>query len=291
MNKLGLGTVQWGMRYGLANHNGVTSPEAVTAILNEAKHHGISALDTASLYGESESVLGQNSLMGFRVITKTPSFSTDQISEIDANKLITVFMRSLNLLNCEKIYGLMIHHAENLLVTGGEKLLWAMMTLKDRGLVEKIGVSVYDGMQVDAVLDKFTPDLIQLPFSVLDQRLLLSGHLQHLKNNGVEIHARSVFLQGLLLIPLDKIPKYFDPIRPLLTHVHKSAEEQGLTVNQAVLSFVKNNPYIDTVLVGVDNLIQLRSCVNDFMVKESFDASGLACSDPLFVNPSLWRLS
>jgi aryl-alcohol dehydrogenase-like predicted oxidoreductase len=290
VNKLGLGTVQWGLHYGLANPHGITTPETVTALLSEARHYGIVVLDTASLYGKSETVLGTNSLKEFKVVTKTPSFATPHISDIEVNQLRQTFQQSLDLLSCEKIYGLLIHHADDLLVPGGDRLLAAMMQLKEKGVVEKIGVSIYDSMQVDAVMKKFKPDLIQLPLSVLDQRMLSSGHLEQLKNEGVEIHVRSVFLQGLLLMPLNEIPAYFNPIRPLLTRWHAAAQEQGLTVNQAALSFIRDIPYVDTVLVGVDSLAQFRSCFEDFSIETSFDATGLACSDPIFVNPSLWQL-
>ena len=290
INKLGLGTVQWGLPYGLANQHGITAPETVTALLSEARHYGIEVLDTASLYGQSEAVLGANSLEGFKVVTKTPSFATPHISDIEVKQLNETFQQSLDLLSRKKIYGLLIHHAENLLVPGGAKLLAAMMQLKEKGVVEKIGVSVYDSMQIDAVLKKFKPDLIQLPLNILDQRMLASGHLELLKNEGVEIHARSVFLQGLLLMPLNNIPAFFEPVRPLLARWHTAAHAQGLTVNQAAIAFVKNIPYVDTVLVGLDNLAQFRSCIDDFTMDINFDATGLACNDPIFVNPSLWQL-
>jgi aryl-alcohol dehydrogenase-like predicted oxidoreductase len=290
INKLGLGTVQWGLPYGLANQHGITSPETVTALIGEARHRGIEVLDTASLYGKSEAVLGTNSLKGFKVVTKTPRFATPHISDIEVDQLNQTFQQSLNLLSREKIYGLLIHDVQNLLVRGGDKLLAAMMKLKDKGVVEKIGISVYDSTQVDAVLKKFKPDLIQLPFSVLDQRMLTSGHLELLKNEGVEIHVRSIFLQGLLLMPLNDIPVFFEPIRSLLTRWHAAAHEQGLTANQAAIAFVKNIPYIDTVLVGLDNLAQFRSCFDDFSMDINFDAAGLACNDPIFVNPSLWPI-
>ena len=91
-------------------------------------------------------------------------------------------------------------------------------------------------------------------------------------------------------MPLDNIPVFFEPIRPLLARWHFAAREQGLTVNQAALSFVKNIPFVNTVIVGLDNLTQFRSCVDDFMLETNFDAAELACSNPLFVNPSLWQL-
>lgn len=289
-NKLGLGTVQWGLPYGLANQHGITAPETVAAILVEARRHGIKVLDTASLYGEAESVLGANPLQMFHVISKTPKFATPVITGAQALQLTRVFYQSLQRLSCKKIYGLLVHHAEDLLVPGGEKLVAAMTELKDKGVVENIGVSVYDGEQVDAVLKIFKPDIVQLPVSVLDQRMLLNGQLERLKNAGVEIHVRSVFLQGLLLMPLSQVPAYFDPVRPLLARWHAAAQAQGMTLVQAALSFVRDIPYVDTVLVGVESLAQFQSCLEDFSIDASFDASNLACNDPMFVNPALWKI-
>lgn len=289
IKKLGLGTVQWGLRYGLANQQGITPPETVREILSAARGYGITILDTASLYGASEAVLGGNSLEGFRVVTKTPKFVTPAITDEYVRNLTQTFSQSLLRLSTRKVYGLLIHHADDLLVPGGEKLVAAMMALKETGVVEKVGVSVYSGDQVDAVLKIFKPEIVQLPISVLDQRLLLNGQLARMKKMGIEIHARSVFLQGLLVMPLDRVPAYFDPIRPLLGQWHTAAEAQGLTPVQAALSFVRDIPYVDTVLVGVENLEQFRSCCVDFSVPATFDASGLACHDPMYINPALWN--
>lgn len=289
-NKLGLGTVQWGLTYGLANQNGKVSPESVAAILAEARHRGVCVLDTAPLYGDAETVLGANQLEAFHVITKTPKFATPSITDQQAGQLVQTFHQSLQRLSSKKIYGLLIHHAEDLLVPGGEKLIASMTALKESGAVEKVGVSVYNNEQVDAVLKIFKPDIVQLPISVLDQRLLLNGQLERMKNDGIEIHARSVFLQGLLLMPLSRVPAYFDPIRPLLTHWHSAAEAQGMSLVEAALSFVRDIPYVDTVLVGVESLAQIQSGLEDFSIDASFDASNLACSDPMFINPALWRI-
>ena len=133
-------------------------------------------------------------------------------------------------------------------------------------------------------------DLIQLPLSVLDQRMLSSGHLEMLKNEGVEIHVRSAFLQGLLLMSLDEIPEFFKPIKPLLARWHAAARDQGLTVNQAALIFVRDIPFVDKVVIGVNSLEQFNSCVEDFSTEASFDAVGLGCDNPLYLNPSLWEI-
>jgi aryl-alcohol dehydrogenase-like predicted oxidoreductase len=166
-----------------------------------------------------------------------------------------------------------------------------MKEFKEKGQVKKIGISVYNSKQINAVMDIFKPDLIQLPLNVLDQRMLLDGDLEMLKKEGVEIHVRSVFLQGLLLMHLDRIPSYFESIKPLLVRWHAAAKDQGLTVNQAALSYIRSIPYVDKVIVGVDSLEQFISCVDDFSIKENFNAKGLACDNPLFVNPSLWKIT
>jgi aryl-alcohol dehydrogenase-like predicted oxidoreductase len=236
-------------------------------------------------------VLGANQLQAFDVITKTPKFATDNISDEQAHQLTQVFKQSLKNLASEKVHGLLLHHVNDLLVPNGEKLLAAMRVLKEKGEVAKIGVSVYSGEQVDAVLAIFKPDIIQLPISIFDQRMLLDGQLERIKEAGIEIHVRSVFLQGLLLMPLNQVPKFFDPIRPLLAAWHLAVRTQGMTPTQAALSFVRDIPHIDTVLVGVEDLAQFQSCVEDFSTEAKFDASGLACNDPLYVNPSLWRVA
>jgi len=289
VSKLGLGTVQWGMDYGVSNPGGRTPIEMVSAILSEARDRGVEVLDTAALYGDAESVLGRNALGSFRVITKTPRFAAPTITDEHASELDKVFHRSLKRLSSTAVYGLFAHHADDLIAPGGERLWRVMSRLKEQGLVEKIGASIYDGEKVDALLERFSPDIVQVPLSVLDQGMLLHGQLERLKSRGVEIHTRSAFLQGLLLLPPDRIPAYFDPIAPLLKRWHAAVEEQGLTALQAALTFVRDVPYVDTVLIGVESLAQFRACLAEFETAARFDAAGLACNDPLFVNPVNWK--
>jgi aryl-alcohol dehydrogenase-like predicted oxidoreductase len=290
IRKLGLGTVQWGTRYGLDNQHGVTAPEAVKAILTLAERFGVRVLDTASAYGMAESILGQNQLGSFKVVTKTPKFASATIRDMHVHEMAQSLHQSLQRLSSKKVYGLLVHHAQDLLVTGSDKLISSMMNLKERGFVEKVGVSIYDSAQIDAVLKIFTPDIVQVPISVFDQRLLLNGQLEIMKEMGIEIHARSVFMQGLLLMPSNRVPSYFDPIRSLLTRWRAEAEDQGMSLVEAALSFVRDIIYVDTVLVGVESVRQFQSCLADFSTVKRFNGSGLACNDPLFVNPALWKL-
>ena len=289
--ELGLGTVQWGVKYGITNSTGQTQLDQVRAILDEASKCGIRVLDTASQYGEAESALGKNAVENFHIVSKTPSFGGDEITATDASLLLSTFERSLERLSCPQIYALLIHRAKDIFLPGGGKLISVMERLKEEGKVRKIGVSVYDGSQIDAILKIFRPDIVQLPLSVLDQRLLRSGHLDILKENNVEIHVRSVFLQGLLLMPLEQVPAYFEPIRPLLSRWHAAAREQGLTATQAALSYIRDLSAVDVVLVGVENVTQFKTCQADFNSAVSFDATAFACDDETYVNPMFWKVN
>lgn len=289
IRKLGLGTVQWGMAYGISNQGDKTSLNEVALILDTARRAGVSLLDTASLYGEAESALGANSLEAFQIITKTPRFAAPSIGDDHARQLVAAFERSLANLAINRVDGLLAHHAPDLLAIGGDRLIMAMQRLKDIGKVSRIGVSIYDGAQIEELLRRFTPDIVQLPVNVLDQRLIRDGQLQRLKDKGVEIHVRSVFLQGLLLMPLERLPTYFEPVRPLLVRWHAAAREQGMSSVQAALSFVRDLPEVDVVLVGVESSSQLQTCIVDFSIDGAFNASGLASNDPAFVNPIMWK--
>lgn len=171
-------------------------------------------------------------------------------------------------------------------------MLWTVMQkLKEAGVVSYIGASVYDGYQIDSILKRFTPDMIQLPVNILDQRLVKTGYIEKLKSRGVEVHARSIFLQGLLLMPLEKVPAYFDPIRPHLRRFREAATEQGMTPVQAALAYVRDLPGIDRVVIGVTSRDELRQCAEDFERAGCFSGEGMGCDEPSFVNPTLWRLS
>lgn len=292
--KLGLGTVQFGMDYGMSNPRGKTPPAEVDRILRLAADNGIQALDTAALYGDSEVVLGKllPSDHDFRIVTKTPGFRTATINAADAMHLRDTFRRSLENLRQGNVYGLLAHHADDLLVPGGRLVFEAMQHLLEEGLVSKIGVSVYSAQQIDRILELYTPDIVQLPLNLFDQRLLESGHLEKLKRRGVEIHARSVFLQGLLLIEQDQVPPYFSPISNKLECYARFLETNKLSRLQATLAFALKQRDVDVVLAGVTSAAELRDILAalDAVSGLDLDMSALKVADERMVNPSLWKL-
>lgn len=289
--KIGLGTVQFGQEYGVSNSNGQTSPEEVVRILEAAGRYGIRIIDTAALYGNSESVLG-NALLkknSFDIITKTPRFEGTERQK-RAKMLKQTFQRSLQYLRSASLYGLLIHHADDLISDGGNLLMDQMIELKQEGLIKKIGVSVYTARQIDQVLDKYSIDLVQLPVNVLDQRLLVSGHLTLLKKAGVEIHARSVFLQGLLLMDPMTVPPYFTSIRQRLTDYHGYLRRLGLKPVQAALGFVTALAETDCVICGVNSQQQLEEIYASRTPLDPDQFTRFAISDEKIVNPSQWKL-
>lgn len=290
--KVALGTVQFGVNYGISNKAGKTLPAEVGAILATARNYGVSVIDTASLYGDSEAVLGQSlpADSGFKIVTKTPQFAKQALDGADAQRLEDSLRASLAKLGVASVYGLLIHRADDLLLPGGDLLVDRLLRLKQTGLVSKVGVSVYSGRQIDQMLERFQMDLIQLPINVLDQRLLQSGHLQKLKSAGVEIHARSAFMQGLLLMELQEIPEYFVSVRGRLESYHRFIKGHSLTPLQASLGFVSGIPEIDQVVCGVNDAKQLREICEVAQSKVDFRMfADFAITDEAIVNPVLWK--
>jgi aryl-alcohol dehydrogenase-like predicted oxidoreductase len=282
--------VQWGLQYGVSNTSGQTPDIEITSILSSAHTHGVRIIDTACLYGDSEAKLGKQKLSAFQIVSKTPQCTSITDGEIAYNFLSNAIRQSLHKLQISKLYGYMVHHADNLLGPQGPQIARALYQLKDQGFVEKVGVSIYKKEQLEAITAFFIPDLIQVPINVLDQRLIKNGTLKKMKDIGVEIHARSAYLQGLLLMPPSEVPAYFGPLLPLLKDWHHRIREQRLSPAQAAIAFVSGIPEIDQVIIGVENTQQFEDAIRYSQDTPSFDATGLECEDNAFINPSLWNL-
>lgn len=290
--KLGVGTVQFGLDYGISTQGGQTTREEVQKILQVALKSGARLIDTAASYGNSEEALGGSLHHNhtFDIVTKTSAFSSDFISYGDADQMERTFHHSLKKMKQLSIYGLLIHNADNLLAEGGELLMQKMLELKQLGFVKKIGVSVYTGDQIDRLLKRYTFDLIQIPINVLDQRLLMDGQLSRLKHAGVEVHARSVFLQGLLLMEPNNLPSYFDSVRPHLNRYHSYLSKNCITPLQAALNFVIGLNDIDVAICGVNNHNQLEELVASVRpLPAEMRLMNFAINDPVILNPSNWQ--
>ncbi|HIK04481.1 MAG TPA: aldo/keto reductase [Trichormus sp. M33_DOE_039] len=293
--KLAIGTAQFGLDYGISNQEGKIPEAEVGRILNLAVENGIRVLDTAPAYGTSEEVLGKTLPLQheFAIVTKTPHFSKSCMTHDDVQALENSFYKSLRTLKQQSIYGLLIHNAHDVLIEDGYLLVNKMMDLQDQGLVSKIGVSVYTGEEIDKILERYKIDLIQLPINILDQRLINSGHLSKLKDQGVEIHARSIFLQGLLLMSPEEMPSYFHSIKEHIICLHDLIISQGMSIVQAVIAFINHLPEIDKILVGLNNYQHLQEIIEAIKkptLLTTQDFYRFAITDPDILNPAKWKI-
>lgn len=261
MSKIALGTVQFGIDYGINSHDSQVKPEEVRKILSYAQSKDINFLDTAPSYGSSEQVLGHADIQDFKIITKTRHF--DQ-SEISTNELVLMerdFYHSLKYLKQDSVYGVLVHNANDLLKPGSQNLFDQLQGLKHAGKIKKIGVSVYDDKQLQSILDNFNIDIVQLPFNILDKRLINSGMLATLQSKSVEVHVRSVFLQGLLLMKGCNRPDKFKRWDALWKIWHEWLNDNQITALEATIRHALSIPEISKVLVGVDTAGQLKEIV------------------------------
>lgn len=291
-NKLALGTVQWGMSYGIANKCGQPVAAEINDLLQYASNVGITLLDTAYAYGEAELVIGKQRQLteDFKIVTKTKPIQSADISEQDCFFIEEGFHESLQRLQSTQTYGLLAHNADDLLAKGGDHLWTALQNIKYQGYVKKIGVSVYHPEQLNDILDRYEIDLVQLPFNIYDQRFAKSGVLSRLKQSGVEVHARSAFLQGLLLLSAEKLPEQFNRIHKHHTLLYKKFHEVGVTAVEGCLSFCLEHSSIDKVLVGCESMEQLKGIV-DAANKANDCLSGFdeySIDEESIINPSMW---
>ena len=270
--KLALGTVQFGLDYGISNKEGQTSLREVRKIIQQAQNAGIDALDTAFCYGDAEKNISKVSVEGFEIITKV--LKPEE------------FELSLKNLGRNNVYALMFHNTDVLIENPD---YWDdFKKFKAQKKVKKIGVSIYTKEQILKVIDAFDIDIIQLPINVLDQRLIKSGVLKKLKAKNIEIHVRSVFLQGLLLMDYDDINPKFAPLKPIIADYFKFLEENNLTKLQGALNFVKNIEGIDKIVIGVNTCNQLQEILEAYKCDKIVDYDRFSNVDSRLLNPSNW---
>lgn len=287
-SKIALGTVQFGINYGVANQGGQVSYDEAKKIVNKAFSYGIEFLDTAIAYGESEQILGEIGITKWKVISKLPPIPKG-VSHI-AKWVQESLEDSLARLNISRLYGLLLHRSQELCGPHGEVIYDALIALKKQGKVNKIGVSIYNPEELDALWPKYKFDLVQAPFNIVDRRLAVSGWLKRLNQADVEVHARSAFLQGLLLMNELSRPAAFNNWQPLWESWHAWLKENALTPLQACLGFVMSQSEIDHVVVGVDSLIQLQEILDNIPISKIEFPIYLSNNDESLINPSHWNL-
>ena len=243
--KLILGTVQFGLQYGI-NSAGRPSIEQVSDMLNNAKVGGVLILDTSSAYGNAEEILGDvKAGESFKIVSKYPKCD---------NTVAETFGNSLKFFSTEHLYGYLLHHFE---AYRENKPVWNdFVQLQKEGKVDRIGFSLYEPWELDQILKDGIPfSLIQVPYNIFDRQF--EPYFKQLKEMGVEIHVRSTFLQGLFFKDRETLPEKLQPLKKYLIQLDEYAASKGISVGDLALNYNLYNPYIDGVLIGVDNKEQL----------------------------------
>ena len=284
--RLALGTVQFGLPYGVANKSGQVSRAEAKLMVRLASENDIDTIDTAMAYGESEKCLGEAGVENFKLVTKLPAMPNGCL---DIHSWIhEQVSSSLVRLGVSQIYALLLHKSEDLLGPNGRELYGALDSLKEKGLVKKIGISIYSPNELEALKNDFSFDLVQAPFNLIDQRLLHSGWMQKLKDNGIEIHTRSAFLQGLLLMKEIDIPPKFSPWKHLWKKWHVWLDENNVSALQSSLAFPLSFPEIARVVVGADSHQQLKEIIKVTSNLLNIDLPNLLSVDENLINPVNW---
>lgn len=286
--KLALGTVQFGLDYGITNQDGKISNNEAIKITKIANQVNISLFDTASVYGNSEIILGQLT-HEFPKIQFVSKIVTSSNHVIDINESV---QSSLRKLHCSSLYGMLFHNEKDLLSPQGSTYYQQLTDLKAQGKIQKIGASFYTLQALENALKQYKLDLIQIPANCLDQRFQQSGLLQEAQKQNVEVHARSLFLQGLLLSPNANLPRSIQKFSDKLDFYFSTATQLNLTPLQLALTYLIQTDEINYGVVGCQNSQQFLEIINAYKnIKEKkldIDLSSLAVTNEQLVNPSLW---
>ncbi len=278
MPRLALGSAQFGGVYGVAGpKNGILDLQLI-AILQRAHLAGIDMIDTAVSYGNSEQRLGANQLNFANIVTKLPK---------DCTLYSDIILKSANHLGVREFYAVLWHASQDLLGPEGVSRYQELTRVKEQGLCHRIGVSVYEPKELE-LLSGFKLDIVQLPCSIFDRRFIESGWLERLYEQGTEIHVRSIFLQGLLLMHPGTRPKYFERWRQVWDKWHDYLAENNLSGLDACVRFAKNLKFVSRVVIGVDSECQLADILKAWGSSKAKDELPFSVDDVELLNPSMW---
>lgn len=284
--KIALGTAQFGLEYGIANKLGQIQKNEAREIFHYAKENGIYMLDTAVSYGESEQTLGELGVNEWQIITKLPAINEG--SENYTASIRKTVCDSLDRLKVSRIYGLLLHDTKQLLQNNGGKIYQALEQIRIEGLVQKIGISIYDPIELTKLSTNYKFDIVQAPLNIFDRRIINSNWHHKLAEQNIELHVRSIFLQGLLLLSPDRRPEKFNRWNSLWSKWDTWIIENKITPLELCVNFAISCPFIDKVVIGIDSCLQLREILQSISVDCPEPPDDLQSEDLALINPFNW---
>lgn len=298
-NKLCLGTVQFGLDYGINNRTGRPEKETVFNILDAAVDGGIRCFDTSAAYGDSELILGEyiSSRMmknNIKIISKLKSYKENAGLLSPADFVEKEIKASLKSLNMDFIEGYLLHEPMDFY---NKEILLALNECKKKGLVRNTGISVYEAQHALEAVKSGYIDYIQVPYNLLDRRLVDADFFNTAKQFGVTVFARSVLLQGLLLMDENDIPRHLEGVKKHLKVLDRIAGKYNLSRFEAAVLFSYETDGVDFVVFGVDNQKQLTEYLALF--NKRIDTGeliedlnrGFSDVDEYIISPNLWKVN
>jgi aryl-alcohol dehydrogenase-like predicted oxidoreductase len=290
MSKIALGTAQFGLPYGISNTHGQVDRTEMDKIWQVARGANITLLDTAIAYGNSEENIGATESVGFDIVTKLPPLSGAETS-------VTQWVQhqienSLAKLKRNSLYGLLLHNPADLLADNGDELLAALVNLKRDGLIKKFGVSIYAPTELDSLysqIPNFVPDIVQTPLNVMDQSIASSGWLTRLSEMNVEVHIRSVFLQGLLLQQPHERSVGFNKWSSVFTQFDSWSNAHQMSPLAACIGHVLSYPEVSRVIIGVTSANELSQIIAASSSDQVRAPQSLQVTDVDLIQPMNWN--
>lgn len=298
ISKLTLGTVQLGMEYGIANKNGKPNQEESLELLRKALESGVISLDTARHYG-SEEVIGLSGLAKEFIIVSKFKLEKEQLyneqASMDAAR--SSILKSCEALNINKLSVCLFHQDKDYPVEiVAQRLPVLLKQLKEEGLIDVGGISVYHPDELNAIKDWDVIKAVQVPMNVFDLRLLKHGLLQRLRENGVAVFIRSVFLQGLLLMDPEALPEHLKDARVYLRQLNKLVSASGLSTAQLACSYIRDTEGVSSLVIGaesIDQVIQNAALLKGPALSEEIRASITVLFSDMpekLITPGLWAV-
>ena len=284
--KIALGTANFGQKYGLAGKI-IKSDKKVKKIIQFANNSKIKLIDTSSNYGSSETLLGNNNLKNFKIITKLKISNDEKKSNNLENIVFNKVEESLFKLNIKKLYAILLHESDDLKSNKRHKLINVLKKLKKKNLVSKIGISIYNPKELNFIWPFWKPDIVQCPFNILDRRIYESGWLKKLKKNKTEIHVRSIFLQGLLLKNEKSMPRKFKKWKNIFKKWNNYCKKENISKIQGCINFIKSFKKISFVIIGFEDIKQVKNIISYFKNNKKSHTT-IACNDIKLIDPRLW---